>query len=468
MVKDFVDFVENVCKNWSGDRTAALIVGLCFGVLAVVVLGRYLRFFVSPWAYRHHEKERLRLEADNQRLREECKETGGKHDTLWKMHEGNEGERQQLRDRVHQLSEECERLKDDSVRLSEDRDRIKGLGKKLMLLYQERGAQIKSLNAQVQHIMDLEGSFWEKAPLVNAPQFRPLDDRAAPIVAVMNLKGGVGKTTLTANLGGTLWGKGLRVLLVDLDHQGTLTSLCLSLEQERDVNRGEGKLVNNVIKAKERLDEIAWQNLVPLEGGSCLLPANKFLANVEEDLKARWLLQRTERDSRFLLREALHSRLLQDRFDVILIDCPPRITTCCINALACADHVLMPVLIDKPSTDAVPNLLGWLRSLKEKGICPQLSLLGIVGNRSHWKTRLTKREKTLWNELQKLSEEAWGQPVYSFKRSIPNKPLFASAAETRKLAAFEKDLSPVFGELLKELLSRKVIHENRKSAGIPS
>src|SRR5207245_5019301 len=94
--------------------------------------------------------------------------------------------------------------------------------------------QIKDLTEQMQSIVNLAGKIWEKPIVVPIPPFRPLATRNAPVIAVTNLKGGVGKTTIAANLGATLWSQGYRVLLIDLDYQGSLTSLCLDGQRISD------------------------------------------------------------------------------------------------------------------------------------------------------------------------------------------------------------------------------------------
>lgn len=474
MLNDLFKFINDVVVNWSATQIAVLILGFVLGVLALACLGRLIGFFIFPRTLRELERERDQFQRENQSLRENLQEERGKHRTILGLFEQAKQEwdarRTDLGEDKHQLGHQCERLRAEAVRWRRDYNELLKKAKIVVRWRREQGKQLEQINEQIRAIMELDGQFWQKAPTAAPPLFRTRDERRAPIIAVFNLKGGVGKTTLTANLGAKLWARGLRVLQVDLDHQGTLTSLCLTEIQEQDNRRGEGKLVNHVLKASARLDHAVWQNLIPFQRdgrssvASYLLPANKHLADVEEDRKARWLLRESERDVRFLLREALHGPLLQQAIDVVLLDCPPRLTTGCINALACADFVLVPVLLDKPSTDALPNLLGWLRILKERDVCPYVSLLGIVGNRTHYPDKLTSREKTLWLNMRQLCQEAWKEPVYFFARTIPSKPQFADAAQRRTFAALDPVLEPIFGELVQELFARKVFDENQRFA----
>ena len=72
----------------------------------------------------------------------------------------------------------------------------------------------------------------------------------------------------------------------------------------------------------------------------------------------RWHSGQTNEDVRFRLRVRLHSPQLRDHYDAVIIDCPPRLTTGSINALAASDYVLIPVLLEDTSAEAVPRILG--------------------------------------------------------------------------------------------------------------
>src|SRR5207253_7750043 len=160
-----------------------------------------------------------------------------------------------------------------------------------------------------------------------------------------------------------------------------------------DVRLGGGRFVHHRFQDAGDVPETAWNNLTRLGGTEgWLLAANEDLADAEEHAKAAWLLQSGPRDVRYRLRAALHAPLIQDRFDAILLDCPPRLSTACVNALTCCDFVLIPVLLDKTSLDAVPRLLKWLRLLRGHGVCPELRVLGVLANRTRHKDKLTGRE----------------------------------------------------------------------------
>jgi cellulose biosynthesis protein BcsQ len=164
--------------------------------------------------------------------------------------------------------------------------------------------------------------------------------RRAPIVSLANLKGGVGKTTITANLGATFAKLGLRVLMIDLDYQSSLSSLCLT-PQESDQVRRTGRYLNGVLESCGDLSKLNL-NVTLLKadlgaGQLYLAPVNEALADLENQLMTRWYSGLTGDDVRYRLRHALHSPQLREHYEIVLLDCPPRLTTCCVNALAASD-----------------------------------------------------------------------------------------------------------------------------------
>src|SRR5262249_4098980 len=111
-----------------------------------------------------------------------------------------------------------------------------------------------------------------------------------------------------------------------------------------------------------------------------VVAADEELGNLETALAHRWQAKLTNDDIRFRLRAILHSAEIAERFDFVLLDCPPQLTTACVNALAASDYVIVPVLPNSTSTAAVPRLLKWLRILREHA-CQELSVMGVIGNK---------------------------------------------------------------------------------------
>jgi cellulose biosynthesis protein BcsQ len=88
-------------------------------------------------------------------------------------------------------------------------------------------------------------------------------------------------------------------------------------------------------------------------------------------------------DMRYTLAKILHSDIVQRAFDLIIIDCPPRLTTSEIQAFCASSHLLIPTIFDRTSAEAVVTLYEQIETLKRAGICPHLKYMGVVG--TMWK-----------------------------------------------------------------------------------
>ena len=178
-------------------------------------------------------------------------------------------------------------------------------------------------------------------------------------IAVANQKGGVAKTTTTHNLGVALAAQGKRVLMIDLDSQASLTiSVGLEpLEVEQtivDVLRKEGlPLMECVQRLSDRLHIVtSIIDLAPME---------------------MELLSRASREK--ILDRAL--RPVREQYDFILIDCPPQLSILTINALSCADGVVIPVKTDYLAYRGLTQLQDSIQEIQEL-INPGLKVLGVI------------------------------------------------------------------------------------------
>lgn len=179
------------------------------------------------------------------------------------------------------------------------------------------------------------------------------------VIAIANQKGGVAKTTTTHNLGVALAAQGKRVLLIDLDSQASLTiSVGLEpLEVEQtivDVLRKDGMpLIECVQQLSDRLHIVtSIIDLAPME---------------------MELLSRASREK--ILDRAL--RPVREQYDFILIDCPPQLSILTINALSCADGVLIPVKTDYLAYRGLTQLQDSIQEVQEL-INPGLKVLGVI------------------------------------------------------------------------------------------
>jgi chromosome partitioning protein len=181
----------------------------------------------------------------------------------------------------------------------------------------------------------------------------------ARIIAVVNQKGGVGKTTTAVNLGAYLAKSGHRVLLIDLDPQANATS-GLGIDH-KTLDRG----IYEVLVSPIRMNEVVVET--PIEQYH-LVPATLSLAGANVELVP---LDRRE----FLLRDNL--RELADQYDYIIIDSPPSLGVLTINGLVAADEVLIPVQSEYYSLEGLGQLLETINLVRDH-LHPDLKILGIV------------------------------------------------------------------------------------------
>lgn len=179
-------------------------------------------------------------------------------------------------------------------------------------------------------------------------------------IVITSGKGGVGKTTSTINLGASLAEYGRRVLLVDLDPQGAL-SAGLGV-QHHDL---ELTVHNLLVEPRVSIDDVLMRTRVD---GLDLLPSNIDLSAAEIQLV-------TEVGREQTLGRVLHPVL--DRYDYVLIDCQPSLGLLTVNALACADSVIIPMECEYFSLRGLALLNDTVEKVHDR-LNPKLELAGIV------------------------------------------------------------------------------------------
>jgi chromosome partitioning protein len=200
-------------------------------------------------------------------------------------------------------------------------------------------------------------------------------------IAVLNQKGGVGKTTSVVNIGSGLAMLGRSVLLVDLDPQGHLTA-SLGIQDPGlsviDVLRGEASTGEAIVEKRMGVRSFRLAAFSPHgEGGGAsplsihVLPGGTRLREAE-----RTLAEVPGRE--LLLREALSE--VESDYDMILIDCPPSLGLLTMNGLAAAREVYVPVQTEHLALRSFESLVGALEEVRER-LNPQLEIGGVIATR---------------------------------------------------------------------------------------
>lgn len=198
----------------------------------------------------------------------------------------------------------------------------------------------------------------------------------ATTVAVLNRKGGAGKTSVTKDLGFALAERGVRVLQIGLDPQSSLEVLA-GLGFDTPPDRTVSRLLmpeefRDVGPVSEVVHQTPW--------GTELVPASKTLATAERALGEVGRGGATQRLRHGLARLGLH------RWDLVLIDCPPGMTALTMNALVAADSLLVPTPLDFLSVAGLAVLMQTVEEVREYDN-PALRYLGIVGTQADERTR---------------------------------------------------------------------------------
>lgn len=230
--------------------------------------------------------------------------------------------------------------------------------------------------------------------------------RAGRVLAVVNQKGGVGKSTTAVNLAASLGEAGQKVLLIDLDPQGNATS-------GFGLNKNQRELcVYNALLGDTKIAEIIEPVEIP---GVFVVPATIQLAGAEIELVSA------------MSRETRMKNMVQevkDDFDIIIIDCPPSLGLLTLNALTAAEGLVIPIQCEYYALEGLSKLLDSVRLVKTH-LNPNLEVFGVVMTMFDSRTRLASQVveevrdffgdkvfDTLIPRTVRLSEApSFGQPV---------------------------------------------------------
>jgi chromosome partitioning protein len=258
----------------------------------------------------------------------------------------------------------------DAARVSQEQDAVPPLEEETSYLERD----IEEVEVQIR---EREGSSYEAIPMQPLKSYR---DKApvrhvignTKIVAIINQKGGVGKSTTAINLAAALGEMGKQVLLVDLDPQGNCSS-GLGIEKSLIQQCIYDVLLNDV-----PIEDVVIPDITE---GVDIAPATINLAGAEVELVAEMA-----RENR--LKDAVGS--MRGRYDFVLVDCPPSLGLLTVNALVAADKLLIPIQCEFYALEGVTKLLESMKRVKSR-LNPTLDIYGILLTMYDSRTTLSKQ-----------------------------------------------------------------------------
>ena len=266
------------------------------------------------------------------------------------------------------------------------------------------------------------------------------------VIAIANQKGGVGKTTTTLSLGVALAKEGKRVLVIDADPQGNLTT-CLGYYEPEDLSMTLTDLMNAEIADKEiNIEDCILHN----KEGVDLIPSDISLSGIELSLS-------NVMSREFILKNSLNQ--IKDDYDYVLIDCMPSLGLLPINCLACSDEIIVPVQSQYLAAKGMTDLLNTVKKVN-RTINPNLKIKGIL-------LTLVDKRTNLAKDIRQELQENYGEYLKIYDIEIPL-AIKTAEATIRGTSVFQYDKNGTVAKAY-EILAKEVLQDERtKTKNAPS
>jgi chromosome partitioning protein len=339
----------------------------------------------------------------------------------------------------------------------------------------EFDAKQARINALEQDLKVIAGSrnLWKLRENAPFPEYRAwkYDPEGAKIVTISLFKGGVGKTHLAANFAAYVSEKQKRpVLLIDLDYQGSLSNPVMRAAAIPPV----GSYVDALLDENADLATLLSRRLHLAEHGpetvlnhghglarAWLVPADYTLAEVESQLLVdRVVNNKAVLDERYRLAHVLLQPNVRRDYAMIIIDTPPRMTLGTVNAFVASHAYVVPVILDRTSSEAVTPFLNQVDALK-RDLKVDLRLAGIVGTLTR-QAVLFDREVKYRKQIESTAKEVLGESPHGLHFVAQHLPIKNAVQNYDDLGYFladdqgplsERFYNPIFDELWDRIMS---------------